>query len=73
MNRLIRFISSIMWWRNTEKALKAAMQKGFESAFENKPKKTIKEWWNDWEWLCRAVAIILSILYIILKFNSAIL
>jgi hypothetical protein len=73
MKRLIRFILSLTWWRNTEKALRAAMQEGFDSAFESKSNKSIKEWWGDWEWLFRAVAIILSILCIMLKFHHPIL
>lgn len=57
----------ILWWRNTEKVLKAIEQRAFNSVFENERKKPIEEWWNKWEWLFKANTIILGIIYLTLK------
>jgi len=43
-------------------------QNAFDSAFELKVKKSIKDYWDNWQWLFEVAAMILGIIYLCLKF-----
>ncbi|PKO25319.1 MAG: hypothetical protein CVU35_04805 [Betaproteobacteria bacterium HGW-Betaproteobacteria-8] len=67
-NQILKLIFISMWWRNSEKACASAELKAFNTVFEGESKIIFKEFWSEWEWLVKLIAIVIGILYGAIKF-----